>query len=178
MNYKISYMVKYNDKWDKKQCIQYGIPVLQWNINENKSRRYQVNVNPHATRSTYDTAHYLALTRCRHRCWLTNASLGTVLKIQQCFSRSDMKTQILRTELKGVGTTIRIQEGIKELYKIFYSVWKATKQKQTNYDMTRRWVGKLVARLLVLATAALWVRIQTSLKNTKGGDISKGANTL
>ncbi len=27
------------------------------------------------------------------------------------------------------------------------------------------WVAKLVARLL--ATAALWVRIQTSLKNTK-----------
>jgi hypothetical protein len=28
-----------------------------------------------------------------------------------------------------------------------------------------RWVAKLVAHLL--ATAALWVRIQTSLKNTK-----------
>ncbi len=36
---------------------------------------------------------------------------------------------------------------------------------------------KLVARLL--ATAALWVRIQTSFKNTKEGDISKRvANTL
>jgi hypothetical protein len=28
-----------------------------------------------------------------------------------------------------------------------------------------RWVAKMVARLL--ATAALWVRMQTSLKNTK-----------
>ncbi len=39
-------------------------------------------------------------------------------------------------------------------------------------------VAKLVARLL--ATAALWVRIQTSLKNRyKMGDISKGvAKTL
>jgi hypothetical protein len=37
-----------------------------------------------------------------------------------------------------------------------------------------RWVAKLVARLL--ATAAYWVRIQTSLKNTKMGDISKGVN--
>jgi hypothetical protein len=37
-------------------------------------------------------------------------------------------------------------------------------------------VAKLVARLL--ATAALWVRFQTSLKNTKG-DLRKGvANTL
>jgi hypothetical protein len=33
-------------------------------------------------------------------------------------------------------------------------------------------VDKLSARLL--ATAALWVRIQTSLKNTKMGDITKG----
>jgi hypothetical protein len=32
-------------------------------------------------------------------------------------------------------------------------------------------LAKLVARLL--ATAALWVRIQTSLKNTKKGDIKK-----
>jgi hypothetical protein len=41
-----------------------------------------------------------------------------------------------------------------------------------------RWGAKLVARLL--ATAALWVRLQTSLKNTyKMGGISKGvANTL
>jgi|688.fasta_scaffold274881_1 hypothetical protein len=40
-----------------------------------------------------------------------------------------------------------------------------------------RWVAKLVARLRV--TAALWVRIQTSPKNTKMGDISKGVgNTL
>jgi hypothetical protein len=44
-------------------------------------------------------------------------------------------------------------------------------------------VAKLVARLLatMLATAALWVRIQTSLKNTKYkmGDMSKGvANTM
>jgi hypothetical protein len=31
--------------------------------------------------------------------------------------------------------------------------------------LQRRWVAKLVPRLL--ATAALWVRIQTSLKNTK-----------
>ncbi len=36
-----------------------------------------------------------------------------------------------------------------------------------------RWVAKLVARLL--AKAALWVQIQTSLKNTKMGDM---ANTL
>jgi hypothetical protein len=40
-----------------------------------------------------------------------------------------------------------------------------------------RWVAKLVVRLL--STAALWVRIQILLKNTKIGDISKGvANTL
>jgi hypothetical protein len=40
-----------------------------------------------------------------------------------------------------------------------------------------RWVAKLVARLL--ATAALWARIQTSLKNTKIVDISNGvANTF
>jgi hypothetical protein len=42
-----------------------------------------------------------------------------------------------------------------------------------------RWVAKLmVARLL--ATTALWVRIQTSLKNTKKyvGEISKGVATL
>jgi hypothetical protein len=40
-----------------------------------------------------------------------------------------------------------------------------------------RWVAKLVARLL--AVAALWVRIQTSPKKYKMGDISKGvANTL
>jgi hypothetical protein len=32
------------------------------------------------------------------------------------------------------------------------------------YCTIERWVAKLVARLL--ATAALWVRIQTSLKNT------------
>jgi hypothetical protein len=39
------------------------------------------------------------------------------------------------------------------------------------------WVATLVARLL--AMAALWVRTQTSLRNTKIGDISKGvANTL
>jgi hypothetical protein len=38
-------------------------------------------------------------------------------------------------------------------------------------------MAELVARLL--AMAALWVRIQKSLKNTKLGDISKGvANTL
>jgi hypothetical protein len=37
--------------------------------------------------------------------------------------------------------------------------------------------AKLVAHLL--AAAALWVRIQTSAKNTKMGDVSKGvANTL
>jgi hypothetical protein len=36
-----------------------------------------------------------------------------------------------------------------------------------------RWVAKLVARLL--AKAALWIRIQTSLKNTKMEDM---ANTL
>ncbi len=35
-----------------------------------------------------------------------------------------------------------------------------------------RLVAKLVARLL--ATTALWFRIQTSLKNTKMGDIRKG----
>ena len=36
-----------------------------------------------------------------------------------------------------------------------------------------RWVAKLVARLL--ATAALWVRIQTSLRNTKWATyVSKG----
>jgi hypothetical protein len=35
-----------------------------------------------------------------------------------------------------------------------------------------RWVAKFVARQLT--TAALWVRIQTSLKKTKKGDISKG----
>ncbi len=41
-----------------------------------------------------------------------------------------------------------------------------------------RWVAIFIAHLL--ATAALWVRIQTSIKkNTKLGDISKGvANTL
>ncbi len=35
-----------------------------------------------------------------------------------------------------------------------------------------RWVVKLVASLF--ATAALWGKIQTSLKNKKMGDISKG----
>ncbi len=40
-----------------------------------------------------------------------------------------------------------------------------------------RWVAKLVVRLL--ATAALWIRIQPSLNNTKMGFIYKGvANTL
>jgi hypothetical protein len=39
-------------------------------------------------------------------------------------------------------------------------------------DIDGRWVTKLIARLL--ATAALWVRIYTFLKNTKVGDISKG----
>jgi hypothetical protein len=40
-----------------------------------------------------------------------------------------------------------------------------------------RWVAKLVAHLL--ATAPLWIRIQTSFKNTKMGNISKGVtNTL
>ncbi len=40
-----------------------------------------------------------------------------------------------------------------------------------------RWVAKFVAHLL--ATAALWVRIQTPLKKYKMGDISKGvANIL
>ncbi len=40
-------------------------------------------------------------------------------------------------------------------------------------------VGERFAFCRLLATAALWVRIQTSLKNTKMGDISKGvANTL
>ncbi len=38
-------------------------------------------------------------------------------------------------------------------------------RRSRNTDFTGRWVAKLVARLL--ATAALWVRIQTSLKNTK-----------
>jgi hypothetical protein len=37
--------------------------------------------------------------------------------------------------------------------------------------VTGRWVAKL-ARLL--ATAPLWIRIQTSFKNTKMGDIRKG----
>jgi hypothetical protein len=38
-------------------------------------------------------------------------------------------------------------------------------------------MAKLLARLL--ATEALWVRVQTSLKNTRMGDISKcGTNTL
>ncbi len=35
-----------------------------------------------------------------------------------------------------------------------------------------RWVAKLLGRML--ATTALWIRIQTSLKNTKMGDIRKG----
>jgi hypothetical protein len=35
------------------------------------------------------------------------------------------------------------------------------------------WLGKLVARLLATA-ATLWVRIQTSLKKYKMGDIRKG----
>ncbi len=35
-----------------------------------------------------------------------------------------------------------------------------------------RWMAKLVEHLL--ATAALWFRIQTSLNNTKMGDISQG----
>jgi hypothetical protein len=40
-----------------------------------------------------------------------------------------------------------------------------------------RWVAKLVAYLL--ATAALWDRIQTSLKKYKMGNICKGvANTI
>jgi hypothetical protein len=40
-----------------------------------------------------------------------------------------------------------------------------------------RWVAKLIARMLT--TAGLWVPIQTSLKNTKMGNISKGvSNTL
>ncbi len=42
------------------------------------------------------------------------------------------------------------------------------------FSVKRRWVTKLVARLL--AMAALWVRIQfqTSLRTTKMGDISEG----
>ncbi len=41
---------------------------------------------------------------------------------------------------------------------------------------TERWVAKLVASLL--ATAALWVRIKTSLKTTKwSDDISKEWST-
>jgi hypothetical protein len=36
---------------------------------------------------------------------------------------------------------------------------------------TGRWVAKFVA-LAGFATAGLWVRIQTSLKNTKMGDLS------
>jgi hypothetical protein len=40
-----------------------------------------------------------------------------------------------------------------------------------------RWVAKLVAHLL-LATAALWVEIQTSHRNTKFGDINKGVATI
>ncbi len=37
-------------------------------------------------------------------------------------------------------------------------------------ERSLRWVAKLVARLL--APAALWVQIQTSLKNTKMNDIN------
>ncbi len=41
------------------------------------------------------------------------------------------------------------------------------------------WVAKSVPVARQLATAVLWVRIQTSLKNHKMGDISKGvADTL
>jgi hypothetical protein len=46
-----------------------------------------------------------------------------------------------------------------------------------HYSGESGWVAKSVARQL--ATAVLWVRIQTSLKNHKMGDISEGvADTL
>jgi hypothetical protein len=45
-------------------------------------------------------------------------------------------------------------------------------------ERSLRWVAKLVARML--APAALWVQSQTSLKNTKMGDIKlrRGNHTL
>jgi hypothetical protein len=50
-------------------------------------------------------------------------------------------------------------------------------QAEDEYRKEGRWVDRFLARLF--ATVAIWVRIQTSLKNTKVGDISKGvANTL
>jgi hypothetical protein len=54
------------------------------------------------------------------------------------------------------------------------NVWLSTLSLVAN---SGRWVAKSAERLL--ASAALWIRIQTSVKNTKMGDISKGvANTL
>ncbi len=40
-----------------------------------------------------------------------------------------------------------------------------------NKEKSGRWAAKFIASLLALA--AIWVRIQTSLINTKMGDISK-----
>jgi hypothetical protein len=55
---------------------------------------------------------------------------------------------------------------------------KKPKNKATARILTGRWMAKLVARLL--ATAVLRVRIQTSLKKHKMGDIKQrsGQHTL
>jgi len=47
-----------------------------------------------------------------------------------------------------------------------------TNMKTVFASFFERWVAKLLGRML--ATTALWIRIQTSLKNTKMGDIRKG----
>jgi hypothetical protein len=44
---------------------------------------------------------------------------------------------------------------------------KAAKERNANHCFLGRWVAKLVPIVRLPATAALWVRIQTSLKNTK-----------
>ncbi len=58
------------------------------------------------------------------------------------------------------------------------SLFRSSKNSQSLNSIivlkTGRWVAQLVARLLASYTAALWVRIQASLKKTKTGDISKG----
>ncbi len=52
-------------------------------------------------------------------------------------------------------------ESAKSQYEVIINGWVA---KKGDRWLSGRWVAKLVAYLL--ATAALWVRIQTSLKNT------------
>ena len=89
-----------------------------------------------------------------------------------------------------LGTLIKLSSGFHATLslsisrRVIYDLKKLTllsqKQKRLVINiryLLGRWVAKLVVRLL--SPAALWVRIQTFLKNTKMGDISKRvANTF